>query len=131
MQIENMQAAPERLTAGNGDILTNTAISDLNIFAEIYTCTDFAIDQITDFTKKFGYAFNRLGNVSDYIGIRKLWNFIQADVETVNSTNDDNPIGVEMHDQIKTIFARGITFWTNPAGISDYSGQNYEVFLDG
>lgn len=131
LQIENMQAAPERLTAGSGDILTNTAISDLNIFAEVYTCTNFAIDQITDFTKKFGYAFNRLGNVSDYIGIRKLWNFIQADVETVNSTNDDNPIGVEMHDQIKTIFARGITFWANPAGISDYSGQNYEVFLDG
>ena len=131
LQIDNMQSAPEKLTNASGDILTNIGVSDLSVFAEVYECTDFAIDQVIDYVKKYGYAYNRLGNISTFLAVRKLWNYVQADVETVESTNTDNPIGVEMHDQIKTIFARGITFWTNPDGISDYSGQNYEVFLDG
>lgn len=130
-KIDNMKSAPETLENASGDELTNIAILDRAINIEINQMLDFDKSKLLGFIKKYGYRVNLIGNVSDYIGIRKLWNFVQADVETVNSTNDDNPIGVEMHDQIKTIFARGITFWTNPAGISDYSGQNYEVFLDG
>ena len=130
-KIDNLKAAPETLQNAGGDELTNIAIVDRGINCEINMALPYDEAKVLNCIKKYGYPVNVLGNVSDYIGIRKLWNFIQADVETVNSTNDDNPIGVEMHDQIKTIFARGITFWTNPAGISDYSGQNYEVFLDG
>lgn len=130
-KIDNLKTAPETLQNAGGDELTNIAIVDRGINCEVNKLVLYDETKVLNFIKKYGYKVNVLGNVSDYIGIRKLWNFIQADVETINSTNDDNPIGVEMHDQIKTIFARGITFWTNPAGISDYSGQNYEVFLDG
>ena len=130
-KINDLQNAPQTLSAASGDILTNISILNRGINVEKFSVLNYDNHIILDFYNKYGYRVNRLGNVSDYVGIRKLWNFIQADVETVNSANDDNPIGVEMHDQIKTIFARGITFWTNPAGISDYSGQNYEVSLDG
>ena len=67
----------------------------------------------------FGYKYNRMGLLSDFVNIRSKFNYIEADLINVNI-----PMQNEEKRRLMQRFKDGIRFWN--IDLMDYSMQNYE-----
>lgn len=129
MNLENMENSPESLTKGANDIYFNFAVSDLSVFEEYYTAIEFEENAIKDYYLQYGYSYGRIGQISDFINIRKHWNYIRADLVKVEPGAVLN-FSEDFRQRVKEVFANGVTWWNDPNEIGDYSLQNYENYLD-
>ena len=72
---------------------------------------------IDDYFDRYGYATNRLKVPN--IHVRQNWTYTKTQDCTI-----EGPIPANYLDKIKAVFNKGITFWTNPARVGDYSQAN-------
>ena len=75
---------------------------------------------IDSFFDRFGYSIHKIGTPS--IRNRPAWTYIKTVDCTINGT-----IPVDSENTIENIINNGITFWTNPLYVADYSRSNTPV----
>lgn len=127
LTLDNMDAAPENIYNVNGNAFFTYSINKIGVYMEIRQALPRDLKSALDIMKRFGFGYNRLDNIKNVDNIRKYYNFVRADVETLSC-----PYGIS--DEIKRliigIFRAGIRFWNDTDKIFDYNVANYENWLD-
>ncbi len=122
--IDNMKNSPASLKNANGNVIFNMYINDLGIYIEEYEALEHEINVIDDFMYKNGFIVNKLGNIRDYDNIRKYFNYVQAEIETINGVSLSN----NAREDLRQRFRNGVRFW-NSDNIQ-YNLENYENWLE-
>lgn len=126
MTIDNMKNSPEQTSNINSDIILIQSISGIDILIEKLEPLTFEKEIIKDNLKIFGYTYNKLGNVKDFIKTRKYFNYIQAIVFEI-----DAPLSERVKDLIKNLFLKGVRIWHAKENKKvNFNLNNYERFLD-
>lgn len=121
--IDNMKNAPSQMKNSSGNATLQISISDIANYLEIYESLDFDKKKADDFMFMNGYSVGVHDNINTYTNIRKLFNYIECDLEVITA-----PISNKEKQRIKLRFANGIRFW-NTDSIS-YTNENYERRLE-
>ena len=82
---------------------------------------------VNDVMFKNGFTVNRIGNVKDYLNIRKYFNYVRARLENITSTLQLNN---NVREKFKMIFANGVRFWNITDKMFEYKKENYERWLE-
>lgn len=113
----NMRNAPDLLKNGSGSPFLYLGVNSCKIYCTIYRPLESDLKAYHDKLYKYGYNYNRLGNVKDFVNKRKVFSYVEAEIENVDT---DYGISEVIHDETKRIFRRGIRFWNK-----DYDDFNY------
>lgn len=122
LTLDNMAAAPQTFQNVNGNVLTNLAVNRNQIFIEIWEALEHELFIADDQMFKTGFTYNRIGNIWDFINIRKYFNFLQCELDAIGGISMSN----EIRNDIRAQFSTGIRFW-NDDNIQ-YEFENYENF---
>ena len=132
LTLDNMKSAPELVENINGNGLLNLAVNGLSLYLDLYSALPSEIKIAADIMNANGYNYNQLDNIKNVDNIRKYFNYIMADVETINA-----PINIsnKIHNKIRDIFGNGIRLWNWVDGktfetLFDYTKENYEKWLE-
>lgn len=123
MTVDNMKNAPDQLKNANGNVLFNMFSTDLGLYVERYSALDGDLKTANDFMNLYGFSFDSVANVKDYVHIRKYHNYIKAQLQGITGN-----ISNTARDDLRQRFANGIRFW-NQDNIS-YQYENYELWLE-
>ena len=123
MTVDNMKNAPDQLKNANGNVLFNMFSTDLGLYVEQYSALDGDLKSANDFMNLYGFSFDSVANVKDYVHIRKYHNYIKAQLQGITGN-----ISNTARDDLRQRFANGIRFW-NQDNIS-YQYENYELWLE-
>lgn len=123
MTVDNMKNAPDQLKNANGNVLFNMFSTDLGLYVEKYSALEGDLKTANDFMNLYGFSFNSIANVKDYVHTRKYHNYIKAQLQGIKGN-----ISNAARDDLRQRFAKGIRFW-NRLGIS-YQWENYELWLE-
>lgn len=123
MTVDNMKQAPDQLKNANGNLIFNILVTGLGLYVEEFAALDGDLQTAFDFMELYGFSVNAIGNIKDYVNIRKYHNYVKAQLQAVTG---------EMSNIAKTDlrqrFANGIRFWNIET--PDYTKENYENWLD-
>lgn len=132
LSMDNLKSAPASVSNIQGDVNLLDSITNLEVGIEIWQALDVDIDRFNDYCIKFGYKLNSLLYLSDYVNIRKYWNYIQADITYLRQ--DVYKFNFKIENEIKNAFSNGITLWnvydTTSEVLFNYNMSNYENWLD-
>ena len=92
-------------------------------YIQIWRAYDNDIERFNDIIVEYGFSYERIGHVSDFDNIRKYFNYIAAEIETI-----DAPISIQEKNDIRDRF-KGIRFWN--VDTVDFTLENYEKWLEG
>lgn len=106
LTIDNMRNAPETTSNINSNPILIYMVSKLNIFIEKLELLPFEKAVIVDNLKMFGYNYNKIGYLNNYIKTRKYYNYLQAIIYDI-----DAQIAEQVKDRIKEVFKNGVRFW--------------------
>lgn len=123
MTIDNMKNAPDQLKNANGNVIFNMFATDLGLYVEKYSALDGDLKTANDFMNLYGFTFNSIANIKDYVHIRKYHNYVKAQLQGITGN-----ISNTARDDLRQRFANGIRFW-NQDNIS-YQYENYELWLE-
>lgn len=123
MTVDNMKNAPDQLKNANGNVIFNMFSTDLGLYVERYSALDGDLKTANDFMNLYGFSFDSVANVKDYVHIRKYHNYIKAQLQGITGN-----ISNTARDDLRQRFANGIRFW-NQDDIS-YQYENYELWLE-
>lgn len=123
MTVDNMKNAPDQLKNANGNVLFNMFSTDLGLYVERYSALDGDLKTANDFMNLYGFSFDSVANVKDYVHIRKYHNYVKAQLQGITGN-----ISNTARDDLRQRFANGIRFW-NQDNIS-YQYENYELWLE-
>lgn len=123
MTIDNMKNAPSQLKNANGNVIFNIFSTDLGLYVERYEALDGDLKTANDFMNLYGFTFNSVANVKDYVHIRKYHNYVKAQLQGITGN-----ISNTARDDLRQRFAQGVRFW-NQDEIS-YQYENYELWLE-
>lgn len=123
MTIDNMRNAPSQMKNANGNVLFNMFVTDLGLYVEKYSALDGDLKTANDFMNLYGFSFDSIANVKDYVHIRKYHNYVKAQLQGITGN-----ISNTARDDLRQRFAKGIRFW-NQDEIS-YQYENYELWLE-
>lgn len=123
MTIDNMRSAPDQMKNANGNVLFNMFATDLGLYAEKYSALGGDLKTANDFMNLYGFSFDSIANVKDYVHIRKYHNYVKAQLQGITGN-----ISNTARDDLRQRFASGIRFW-NQDEIS-YQYENYELWLE-
>lgn len=123
MTIDNMRSAPDQMKNANGNVLFNMFATDLGLYVEKYSALDGNLKTANDFMNLYGFSFDSIANVKDYVHIRKYHNYVKAQLQGITGN-----ISNTARDDLRQRFASGIRFW-NQDEIS-YQYENYELWLE-
>lgn len=126
---DNMKNAPDLLKNANGNSIFNYSITNIGLYVEEYSAIENELEIENDEMILYGFNYNKIGNINDFINIRKYYNFIQAiDFEIIK----DNKISKNVEEEIKRIFNKGARFWNliNNNTTFNYNNENYERWID-
>lgn len=121
LNIDNLKASPQSINNVQGNFFLNDLINDNGIYLEEWECLPSDKQKFDDYCSRFGYKVNRLDFLSQYINIRRYWNYIQAYVEIL--PQDIFKFNSKVEEEIKEAFSNGIRFWN----VNDTS---YEIKFD-
>ena len=107
MTIDNMKEAPDSLKQSAGNPLFLINIIPITIFVEIHKVLDCVLENKNDFNKLYGYAYDRIDNLSNVDNIRQSYNYIEADVENISA-----PISNIEKERLKQKL-KSIRFWND------------------
>ena len=127
LTIDNMKNAPESLQNANGNPIFNMFVTDLALYVEEYDALNNEKEMANDVMFKNGFTVNRIGNVKDYLNIRKYFNYVRARLENITSTLQLNN---NVREKFKMIFANGVRFWNVTDKMFEYKKENYERWLE-
>lgn len=120
---DNMRSAPDQMKNANGNVLFNMFATDLGLYAEKYSALGGDLKTANDFMNLYGFSFDSIANVKDYVHIRKYHNYVKAQLQGITGN-----ISNTARDDLRQRFASGIRFW-NQDEIS-YQYENYELWLE-
>lgn len=123
MTIDNMRSAPDQMKNANGNVLFNMFATDLGLYVEKYSALDGDLKTANDFINLYGFSFDSIANVKDYVHIRKYHNYVKAQLQGITGN-----ISNTARDDLRQRFASGIRFW-NQDEIT-YQYENYELWLE-
>jgi hypothetical protein len=123
MTVDNMKNAPSQLKNANGNVIFNMFATDLGLYVEEYIALEGDLKTANDFMNLYGFSFDSVANVKDYVHIRKYHNYIKAQLQGITGN-----ISNTARDDLRQRFATGIRFWTQD-NIS-YQYENYELWLE-
>ena len=123
MTVDNMKNAPSQLKNANGNVIFNMFATDLGLYVEEYIALEGDLKTANDFMNLYGFSFDSVANVKDYVHIRKYHNYIKAQLQGITGN-----ISNTARDDLRQRFANGIRFW-NQDNIS-YQYENYELWLE-
>lgn len=123
MNIDNMRASPNQVKNANGSVYFATKIQPFKLAVELYQCLESDRIAFNDYCYMFGYNYGFMGLISDFINIRKYFNYIEADLVNV-------PMNMSNIEKVRLVekFNRGIRFWNSDN--VDFSKENYEIWLE-
>lgn len=122
--IDNLKNSPSVYKDGGHNVLFQNTFKDLGLYLEEYCLINKEVKEVYEFLYKHGYSYNEIGNIKDYLKIRKYFNFIQAEVENINGVSVSN----EIREDLRLKFRNGVRFW-NDDNIQ-YNLENYEIWLE-
>lgn len=128
LTLDNMRNNPNSVANLNSDPLLMISVGggDFGIYIELQEALEHEQEMIVDYFLKFGYAYNRLGLLEDFVHTRIYYNYIEADINDI-----DLPISVEAKRRLTSLFSNGLRLWHDKNYI-DYHilGNNYETEWD-
>lgn len=127
LTVDNMKNAPSMMKNANGNAIFNMMINDLALYIEEYDALNNEKEMVNDIMFKNGFTVNRIGNISDYLNIRKYFNYVRARLENITSTLQLNN---NVREKFKLIFANGVRFWNVTDKMFEYKKENYERWLE-
>jgi hypothetical protein len=127
LTIDNMANAPESVYNASGNSAFYTAITDCGIYYEIRECIENEAEQANDIIRLTGFSYGRIDNVKNVDNIRVNFNYVQADLQEVNTAYGMND---EIKNRFRQIFAKGVRLWNNNENIFNENASNYEVYLN-
>lgn len=123
MTIDNMKNAPDQLKNANGNPIFNLFAMDLGLYIERYEALEGDLQTANDFMDQFGYAFNTIAQVKNYVNMRRYHNYVKAQLESIKG-NLSNSARLDL----KQRFSNGIRFWEQD--YVSYDFENYEFWLE-
>ena len=129
LTVDNMISAPASIRGAQGNAIFNNMYTENGIIVEEWDILDNEKEMINDYMCMFGYTYNRIDNIKNVDNIRKYYNYVRADVETITGSTN---ISEKVHEKFKQLFARGVRFWNVVNGEVNYSyaKENYEKWLE-
>lgn len=124
LTIDNMEQAPDSYKIGSQEIILSLMASNIGIYIEEYECIENEKEIVNDQMCMNGYVYNQIGNIKDFVNIRKYYNFIQANIQETSGIN----ISKTVHERFKEMFLRGVRFWNTDT--FSYKLENYEKWLE-
>lgn len=126
LTVDNLQNAPSAIQGAKGNAIFNTCYTDVGIYVELHDILDNEKEMINDYMCLFGFTYNRVDNIKNVDNIRKIYNFVRADIETINSSNVS--ISETVRKKFRECFANGVRFWNTDTFA--YNKENYERWLE-
>lgn len=123
MTLDNLKAAPDQLKNANGNVIFNLFATELGLYVERHEALEGDLETANQFMNLYGFTFNSVANVRDYVHIRSQHNYIRAQLQSING-NLSNVARADLRQRV----ADGIRFW-NQDNIS-YQYENYEIWLE-
>lgn len=123
-QIDNLKRAPASVNNALGNAYFNAQITELGAYVEEYDILPTEKEIINDFMVQYGFTVNQIGNLFDFLDIRKYFNYIKANINSISGVAMSN---VARND-LRRRFAEGIRFWNSDT--IDYDKENYEKWLE-
>ena len=105
MTIDNMKNAPDQLKNANGNVIFNMFATDLGLYVEKYSALDGDLKTANDFMNLYGFTFNSIANIKDYVHIRKYHNYVKAQLQGITGN-----ISNTARDDLRQRFAQGVGF---------------------
>lgn len=124
LTLDNMRQSPQKLSALNSNVLLMGSVDDFGIYIEVQKPLPSEQKRITDKLNMYGYAVNMLDNVRNCDSIRKVFNYVEASVESIIGD-----ISNEVKTDIKRRFFDGVRFW-RVDDIKYDNIANYEEYID-
>lgn len=124
LTVDNLKNSPGMLKNANGNVLFNMMVDDLALYVEKNSAIDNELAMADDIMYMNGFTLNRLGNVKDYDNIRKYFNYVQAEIETINGVSLSN----NAREDLRQRFRNGVRFWNSDN--VQYDLENYENWLE-
>ena len=124
LTVDNLQNAPSTIQGAKGNAIFSTMYTDAGIYIEIHDILENEKEIINDYMCLYGFSYNRVDNVKNVDNIRKLYNYVRADIETINGAN----ISETVHQKFRQCFANGVRFWNTDT--FSYDKENYERWLE-
>lgn len=124
LTVDNLKAAPSNIVAGKGNPYIYFNINEGGIKLEIRDILDAEKEIVNDFMCQFGFSYGCIDNIKNVDNIRKYYNFIKADVETISGIT----ISDRVHQKFREIFKQGVRLWNTDT--FEYNLENYERWLE-
>lgn len=123
LTLDNMRNTPESVANLNSNpLLINSIGGEIGIYIELQQALEHEQNMIADYFAKYGYTYNRLGYLSDFIHTRKMYNYVEADINDI-----DIPVSEEIKKILIGMFAKGVRFWHNKQVNVEFTYNNYEL----
>lgn len=123
LTLDNMRNTPESVANLNSNpLLINSIGEEIGIYIELQQALEHEQNMIADYFAKYGYTYNRLGYLSDFIHTRKIYNYVEADINDI-----DIPVSEEIKKILIGMFAKGVRFWHNKQLNVEFTYNNYEI----
>lgn len=124
LTVDNLQNAPSTIQGAKGNAIFSVMYTEPGIYIEQHEILDNEKEMINDYMCLYGFTYNRVDNVKNVDNIRKIYNYVRADIETINGAN----ISETVHQKFRQCFANGVRFWNTDT--FSYEKENYERWLE-
>ena len=132
LTLDNMKSAPEQIKNADGVSLLNLGVNELALYLDLYSALPSEIKIAADSMNVYGFNYNQYDNIKNVDNIRKYFNYVRADIETITA-----PINIsnKIRNKLRDIFRTGIRLWNWIEGktfnnLFDYTKENYENWLE-
>lgn len=124
LMVDNLANSPSSYAEAQGNVIFSSLISKLGLIVEEWDILPNEKEMINDYMCQYGFNYNRIDNIKNVDNIRKFYNFVQADIETINGVN----ISDNIHKKFRECFANGVRFWNTDT--FNYEKENYERWIE-
>lgn len=122
LTLDNLENSPDILKNANGNVILNIMVSGVGLIYELYEALPSELEEANDYMVQYGYTYNHIDKLSNVDNIRKRFNYIEADVESITA-----PISNIEKERLRDIL-RSVRFWNSDNVNYDY--ENYERWLE-
>lgn len=124
LTIDNLKNAPANIQSAKGNPFFEFMYSKYGIIIEEWDILPNEAEMLNDYMCLYGFTYNRVDNIKNVDNIRKYYNYVRANVETISGI----AISEVVHKKFKECFANGVRFWNTDT--FDYTKENYEQWLE-
>lgn len=124
--LDNIKNAPANIAGAKGNTIFEATYTKPAPYIEEWDILPFEQKLVNDYMCMYGFTYNKIDNIKNVDNIRKIYNFVRADIETINSSNVS--ISETVRKKFRECFANGVRFWNTDTFA--YNKENYERWLE-